>query len=275
MVGVNVGELVRRVRAHPVLGRVLRFRPVALALASVLVIATASATAEAPVGSVIYGTTWDEQQVRLSMPATNEPKGIAVFFHGQNGHVDNRMNDPWLQALVRDGWIVASSDFHTDSWGNEASTEDTRQLVSWAEKESGTPVRVFVSGSMGGTVSLNAMIHGGLAPACWYGVKPAVDMHTMGNVPGANRIISEAYGGEVPADRNPVDNVDRLPLETRYRMVASRGDTWVFFDKNAGPLARGLEKRGGEASIHEVQGTHDHPSHWDADDLVAFANSCQ
>ena len=75
------------------------------------------------------------QDVRLSMPPTDQPKGIAIYFHGQNGGVDNRMDEPWLQSLVRDGWIVASSDFHTDSWGNEASTDDTTNLLDWAEEQ--------------------------------------------------------------------------------------------------------------------------------------------
>ena len=226
-------------------------------------------------GSVIYGKLWDNQNVRLSMPPTDKPEGIAIFFHGQNGHVDNRMDEPWLQALVRSGWIVASSDFHRDSWGNEASTEDTRQLVEWAEKESGgVPVRLFVSGSMGGSVSLNAMTHGVEAPACWYGVKPALDMRTMDNVPGAQRIIREAFGGPVPVDRNPVDNIAAMPTDTRYRFVASPNDTWVFKTKNTDPVMRALRARGAEVSLLNARGTHDDASHWNAEDLVKFARSC-
>lgn len=268
-------ELVRRARRHPVLARVLRFRPVAVALAFLLVMATASATAEAPMGSVIYGKLWDNQDVRLSIPPTDDPKGIAIFFHGQNGHVDNRMDEPWLQSLVRSGWIVAASDFHRDSWGNKASTKDTRELVAWAEEESGgVPVRLYVSGSMGGTVSLNAMAHGVHAPACWYGVKPAVDMNTMGEVPGAPRIIREAYGGAAPADRNPVSNIAAMPIETRYRFVASPQDTWVPKSANTDVMAQGLRARGADVSVLTAHGTHDDDSHWNAKDLVDFAETC-
>jgi len=271
---MKVIALLRRARKHPVLGRVLRFRPVAVALALMLIMATATATAEAPMGSVIYGKLWDNQQVRLSMPPTDEPQGIAIFFHGQNGHVDNRMDDPWLQALVRSGWIVAASDFHRDSWGNEASVEDTRQLVEWAEQQTGLPVRLYVSGSMGGSVSLNAITHGVKAPACWYGVKPAVDLHKMDNVPGARHIIRDAFGGRVPTDRNPVDNIDALPTDTRYRFVASPQDTWVFKSENTDLLMQGLKARGAKVSLLKADGTHDDASHWNAEDLVAFADSC-
>jgi hypothetical protein len=270
-----VSELLTRVRAHPVLGRIFRFRPLAPLIAVLLVLATATATAEAPTGSVIYGRV-KGQDVRLSMPPTHHPIGIAIYFHGQNGGVDNRMDEPWLQALVRSGWIVASSDFHTDSWGNEASTEDTTNLMAWAEEQTdNAPIKLYVSGSMGGTVSLNAMTHAGLAPPCWYGVKPAVDLTKMDNVPGADRIISEAFGGAVPYDRNPVNVIDQMPTSTRYRMVTSPEDTWVRESENTGKLADGLEARGAEVSVLVVHGTHDDPSHFDVDDLLSFAQSCE
>jgi hypothetical protein len=266
-----------RVRDHRVLGRVVGLRPVAVVLAVVaavlLTAVTAGSTGERP-GSVVYGNL-DAQDVRLSIPATDHPKGVAVWFHGQTGGVDNRMDEPWLQSLVRSGWIVASSDFHTASWGNEASTTDTELLIDWAEKQTGEPVRLFVSGSMGATVSLNAMTHGVAAPACWYGVKPAIDVTKMDNVPGADRIISDAFAGEpVPSDRNPATSMSKLPLDTRYRMVASYGDPWVVRDENTDKLMRNIENRGGQVSVLTVTGIHDDPSHFDNNDLVDFADTC-
>ena len=136
-------------------------------------------------------------------------------------------------------------------------------------------MRLFVSGSMGATVSLNAMTHGVEAPACWYGVKPAVDPTRMDAVPGANRIISEAFDGQpIPADRNPALNIDKFSTETRYRMVASVNDQWVRYDENTGLLAEGLEDRGADVSILPVTGTHDDPLHFDVGDLVDFASTC-
>jgi hypothetical protein len=271
---MSVTDLFTSVRTHPVLGRLLRFRPIALVLAVLLVLGTMTATAEPPTGSVIYGRV-KAQDVRLSIPPTNDPKGIALYFHGQNGGVDNRMDEPWLQALVRSGWIVASSDFHTDSWGNEASTEDTTNLIEWAESQTDdAPIRLYISGSMGASVSLNAMTHAELVPPCWYGVKPAVDLTKMDNVPGADRIIREAFGGEPPFDRNPVNTITQMPTQTRYRMVTSPEDTWVKEAENTGRLAAGLEGRGAEVSVLTVHGTHDDPSHFDAEDLVQFAEGC-
>jgi hypothetical protein len=257
-----------------VVGHLLRFRPLSLVAALLMVLATASATAEAPTGDVLYDS-FRGQDVRLSIPPTPDPKGVAIFFHGQTGGVDNRMDEPWLQGLMRSGWIVASSDFHTASWGNEASTLDTIDLIKWAEEQTGEPVRLFVSGSMGGTVSLNAMTHGVEAPPCWYGVKPAVDPTKMQDVPGATRIIAEAFDNQpIPDDRNPAKNVDSFSTETRYRFVASRNDQWVHYDENTGLLAEALEEDGADVSILEVTGTHDDPSHFNVSDLVDFASTC-
>ena len=134
---------------------------------------------------------------------------------------------------------------------------------------------MFVSGSMGATVSLNAMTHGVEAPACWYGVKPAVDPTRMDAVPGANRIIDEAFEGQpIPADRNPALNIDKFSTTTRYRIVASVNDQWVRYDENAGLLAEGLTERGAEVSILPVTGTHDDPLHFNVGDLVEFAATC-
>jgi len=97
----------------------------------------------------------------------------------------------------------------------------------------------------------------------------------MGNVPGANRIITEAYAGEpIPSDRNPAASMNRLPLETRYRMVASYGDVWVIRDENTDKLVRNIENRGGDVSVLTVTGIHDDPSHFNSHDLVDFADTC-
>lgn len=267
-------ETWRRARSHRVLGHLLRFRPLAVLFALVMVLGTATATAEAPTGEVLRGKL-KAQDVRLSMPPTADPKGVAIFFHGQTGGVDNRMDEPWLQGLVRSGWIVASSDFHTASWGNEISTEDTRLLAEWATEQTGEPVKMFVSGSMGATVSLNAMLHGVEAPGCWYGVKPAIDPTRMDAVPGAKRIIAEAYDNQpIPADRNPALNLDSFSTDTRYRLVASVNDEWVRYEENTGLFAERMEEGGADVSILPVTGTHDDPLHFNVRDLIDFANTC-
>lgn len=222
------------------------------------------------VASVLNG-----QNVRITLPSGDgDPKGVAIWFHGQGGDARNRVEGPWLDALRRDGWAVASSDFHFTSWGNAASTDDTQRLIEWAEAETGSEVKLWVSGSMGGAVSLNAINFGIAPPPCWYGVKPAISLTQMGKVPGGRRFINAAFQGPVPVDRDPVRNLATLPTDTRYRVVASRDDHWVMYDENSGPLVDTLTARGAEVSVLQAHGLHDDPSHWNARDLVEFADAC-
>lgn len=249
-------------------------KTLAVVLAAFLLVGFAPATGGEQPGSVVRATI-DGQRVRLSLPpGDGTPKGVALWFHGQGGGVDHRVGSPWLEALRRDGWVIASSDFHSTSWGNAASTVDTQQLVDWARDETGLDVRLWVSGSMGGAVSLNALNFGVDPPPCWYGVKPAISLTQMDNVPGGRKFIAGAYVGGVPAERDPVRNLGSLPEQTRYRVVASKDDHWVRYDENTEPLIVTLLERGLEVSLLPARGLHADPSHWNAPDLVGFADSC-
>lgn len=100
-------------------------------------------------------TVLDGQEALLTMPAGDgTPKGLVLFFHGQGGTASNKIEEPWLESLSRSGYAIASGDLHITSWGNEASTNDVRNLIDWAEAETGLEVGLWVSGSMGGAVSL-------------------------------------------------------------------------------------------------------------------------
>ncbi len=217
----------------------------------------------------------DGQQVRLSVPGDGiEPKGLVLWFHGQGGDVDVRVGDPFLETLRHDGWAIASSNFHEESWGNPASTNDVMLLSEWAKKQTGLDPSVFVAGSMGAAVSLNAMLHGVDAPSCWYGVRPALALTDMDRVPGASRFIREAFGGPVPEDRNPIENVNELPTQTRYRVIASRDDPWVAYEQNSEPFVAQLSAEGADVSEELVYGGHQSPAHFNPRDVLAFANSC-
>lgn len=231
----------------------------------------------APSGTIAGATIRTElngEPARLELPTGGDPRGLVMYFHGQGGGVDDRIDGPFLRGLTRAGYAVASSSFHDESWGNEASTDDTERLTAWAEEQVGLPVTLWVSGSMGGAISLNALLHGDARPACWYGVKPAISLNQMDAVPTGRRFITAAYGGNVPPDRNPVKNLAELPTDVRYRVVASPDDDWVPIDQNGGALVSQLDARGVDVSYLAATGAHQDPSHFDTGDLVEFADSC-
>ena len=244
-----------------------------LLLAALLVTVTSAASGE-KAGGTIRGEL-DGQPVQVTMPTGDaEPRGLAIYFHGQGGGVMDKIDSPWLGALLRSGWAVASSEFHAESWGNPASTHDTELLSAWAEEQTGVAPTMWVSGSMGGAVSLNAILHSDVDPACWYGVKPAIDLTQMDRVRGANKFIAEAYGGAPPADRNPVKRIAELPEDVRYRVVASPEDELVGLRENGGALIYELTRRGYDITYRLVVGPHEDPSHFDAADLEQFGEFC-
>ncbi|MBF4161632.1 alpha/beta hydrolase family protein [Nocardioides acrostichi] len=246
----------------------------AAVLAMLLVFVTTGASGEHPAEKV--ETTLGDQKARVNLPPTNRPKGVAIFFHGQGGNVNDKMEGPWLDALRRDGWVVASSMFHREAWGNPASTDDTNRLWDWATRQGGAPVKLYIGTSMGGSTSLDAMVYGKHHPECYYGVKVAVDMSTMGNVPGANGYIRKAYGGQpFPHDRNPINLANKLAKTgATFRFVASPYDPYVPYELNTEAMANRLKALGADVSVRPVQGPHDDPSHYSAYDLVKFANEC-
>ena len=74
-----------------------------------LVLLTTGASGEHPAEQVRGNL--DGQRVRVNLPPTTEPKGVAIFFHGQGSNYNHKMDGTWLDALRRDGWVVASSMF--------------------------------------------------------------------------------------------------------------------------------------------------------------------
>jgi len=208
-------------------------RAAAVLVVALLVVVLTTAASGEKAGAIVRSNLAG-QNVRLTLPTgRREAEGRRDLVPRPAGNVNDRIGTPWLDALRRDGWAIASSDFHLESWGTPESTDDTQRLVKWAEKQTGVPVTLWVSGSMGGATSLNAMVHGVAPPPCWYGVKPAVALTDMEEVPGGPENIAEAFDGPVPTDRNPIENVDLLPLETRYRVVSSVDDQWVIYARTA------------------------------------------
>jgi len=140
------------------------------------------------------------QRLRLDLPTSGDVEHVAIWFHGQGADENARMNEPWLNALRADGWAVASSQFHTSSWGSGASVDDTISLTEWMRTETGVTPTLWIAGSMGGAVSLNTMIHTDVEPECWYGTMPVVDLDSVSEVPGATDEITAVWGDAVPSE---------------------------------------------------------------------------
>lgn len=213
------------------------------------------------------------QTVRIDLPTAGTPAGTAVWFHGQGGDVNGRMNTSWLNSIRAQGWAVASSDYHGNAWGNPASVQDARELVAWAQEKSRQPVRMFIAASMGAATSLNTLITG-VSPTCWYGANPVVDLTSVGSVKNSAKQIAESYAGASAAAGNPALHLAGLPRTTKYRIVASPNDTMVPAVANANALEAYLATNGYQVSSMTASGEHGDPSHFVGADLAAFAAGC-
>lgn len=213
------------------------------------------------------------QTVRIDLPTGGVPAGTALWFHGQGGDANGRMNSSWLNSIRAKGWAIASSDYHRNAWGNAAAVQDTKELMAWAQEKSGQPVRLFIAASMGSTTSLNTLIDGA-SPSCWYGVDPVVDLSAVGSVQNSAKQIAEAYAGALVSSGNPAAHLAALPKSTQYRIVASPGDTMVPAASNANSLEAYLTTAGFTVSSMTVSGEHGDASHFNGRDLAAFAVGC-
>ena len=239
--------------------------------------ATSTASVPSRLPFAVGGTdtaTLDGQRVRLDYPLTRELVGVAVYFHGAGAGADSKMNEPWLNSIRALGWAVAAGDLHGDAWGARAAVADSVALVDWAEARTGADVKLLIGASMGGVASLNALMDGVVEAPCWFGPQPVVDLNAVSVVPNADAQIAALYGGPPPASSNPVDRLDLLPLDTRYRVIFSAGDTWVPPPAHADRLIAALQARGGDVSSVAVSGDHLDASHFRPEDLVAFAEGC-
>lgn len=241
-----------------------------MAAAAILVLAGCSSAAAKNTDADFTRTAvLDGQHVRVDLPP-GKAKGLAIWFHGQGGTADTRMNEAWLNVLRVQGWAVASSDFHGNAWGNQAAVTDTTALLDWASQQADNPgKRMFVAGSMGGVNSLAYLTAGNPAPACWYGTMPVVDVATVGNVPDSAPQIKAAYNGTAPTPLN----LSKLP-GIRYRVIASPDDTWVPKSQNADHLVKALTAAKREVTTRPATGEHGNPSHFSDGDLRDFGASC-
>jgi hypothetical protein len=240
-------------------------RAAPLTIAILLMLLTGCSGAAEADSPLTMRSVLDSQKVRLDMPFEAEPLGTAVWFHGQGGDADFRMDEDWLNTLRENGWAVASGDMRINGWGNAASVSDAAALVDWAEGEAGAEATLYVAGSMGALTSLHLMA-GGVAPQCWYGIMPVIDLDSVEAVPNSAEQIAEAWG----STKSDVAWVTDLPESTAYRVLASPDDTWVPESENAAVLAEALP----EMSLKAVAGEHGDASHFDAADLAAFAAGC-
>lgn|GEM_PF-3769221 len=179
-------------------------------------------------------------------------------------------------ALTDQGYIVAASRLHGDSWGNQLSLDDNAALYRYvvAHYPVDTTRVAMIGDSMGGLATMLAFPDGRIplrGAALYY---PVLDLDFQRTVNGLmratiDRAYPQGWAGHDPVLRPATDWAGR-----RVRFYASTADSIVPYDRNAGAMAARLRQVAAEAEVVELNSEHNGHVEQTRDDLLAFLARC-
>jgi hypothetical protein len=239
------------------------------------------------------GVPHDRQDVTLAgQPAAvlvprgldpDRPVPLVVLNHGAGETYDQCLREPSkqgvLEALLADRCIVAASDAHGDNWGSPAAEDDLAALIGYAKCRYRVSAVVGWGQSMGALAVLLSQHDGAVRWDGLYLVAPVCSLraaYDRGFAPGILAAYGVASYGAIPPDRDPAALAWDAAGRTRFRIVASPGDTFVPPGRHADVLLRLVRPYAIEAGVEGATGEHGDPSHYAgrAGDVVGFVRRC-
>lgn len=233
----------------------------------------------------IPGTNPSGAQISVHLPAGYDPRvthRLAVYCHGSGGTDKDFWTYPYensaLTALLDAGYIVMAANYGATSWGNPASVAQNSAAIRYIIDRYNVFSKPYIVGqSMGGMVGLNTVLAGGIKPAAFVGIYPAVNLSYQysngfaGEIEGAfgfsgaANFESATYGYDVLNDTQPL----------KFRGLAmkiwhSYGDTVVPRAQNSDALKAMAETAGAVVTIVTSTGNHGDPSSFDGAGIVDF-----
>ena len=270
-------ETWRRMRAHKVGGHLLRFRPLSLVFALVMVLGHRHRHRG---GADRRGHLRHAQGAGRPPldPAHARPQGRGDLLPRPDRRCrqpDGRALAPGTGAQRLDRGVVGLPHRLLGQRGVHRGHDATSS--QWADEQTGEPVRLFVSGSMGahGLAQRHAARRRltGLLVRRQAGRRPDQDGARSPAPSGSSRRPSTA--SRCPRTATRRKNIDKLSTDTRYRFVASR-------QRPMGPLRR--EHRSDGRGSGRARRGREHPrghraptttrSHFNVGDLIDFASTC-
>jgi alpha-beta hydrolase superfamily lysophospholipase len=193
-------------------------------------------------------------------------KGLVVYFHGsdQDAHViqTDRKHTDLFDPLLRAGYAVVAADAGGNAFGNPASQEAYRGLISAAQQKYIAGPTFFVAESMGALAAL-ALIRDDTS----HQVKGMVGVSPLMGLPLDVRRVSYvegAWGGVVPQNADPLTWPPNTFRGRNFRLYASSTDDTIpgtasatAFAKRFGPVAdiTVIDCEGGHVATACYQGT--------------------
>jgi pimeloyl-ACP methyl ester carboxylesterase len=233
----------------------------------------------------------DGDQYRIWTPTTGAHETLIVFCHGSGeslagGWVHNSV-DGRRQISMRalsEGYSVAYCDARGESWGNQSSVDAVSALVARARSlNPGLTKVIFYGHSMGGAVSVNAVVRGGISGvAGWMGTDAVANLQSLYDHGYTG--VYDAYGvapdgsdfAAKTAGYDPIYHPASAFAGLRMRWYASPDDTAVTKSDNSDTLHAVAESTAAEAVIVTQSGVHGSPFHFiPLDDFSAFWARCR
>jgi hypothetical protein len=207
---------------------------------------------------------------------------LILYHHGaQEDHtapLADALKKSTIRRLAQSGWIIASSDAHSENWGNQAAVDDYHELLGYvfANYNIHTNGTIVLSQSMGGLSGLHqcTMRTAGNVEtniSSWFGVYPACSLSNVYQNASFTSEINTAYGitGTPPNDYSTATaGFDPLLMSAssfsglRMWWTASSGDTVVPQAANTDAMRTHLTGQMVDLGLREATGDHGDTSHF-------------
>lgn len=216
---------------------------------------------------------------------TTQPARLVIYFHGSganqlNPFVDNNSKYV-IDKLLSEGFIVATSQAHSNAWGNQASQDDYLNLYNYLNSSYNIIDVAYVGHSMGGLASLSMLSKNTIPKAkIWYGIMPVTNLLEAYGNPMFTSAIETAYGfsgsanyAAATAGYDPQLLTTSTYLNKKYTMTASPGDVSVVKTTNSDLFNAKLLAGTIQSSVVTASGVHGDLSHFIPKHIYAFIRS--
>lgn len=211
---------------------------------------------------------------------------VVLYHHGQGETYTAVTADTLKLGVVRNllgnGYIVAGSSQHGNSWGSDAGTADMLHLYNYIIANYGSTLRTIqFSQSAGGPSGLLCSTVDFAVPLTkgWFGIYPCCDLAWC-YANGFDADIDTAYGidgtpyATATAGHDPVLLAATKFDNLRMRFYASDGDLVVHKPDNTDVLRTLVTGHATELALVTCTGTHGDPTHFRPTDVSAFCARC-
>ena len=205
----------------------------------------------------------------LGLRDVSEPvKAIVVYFHGSDQVAqviyNSEKNQQFFAPLLRGGFAVVAADAGKNAYGNSASRQDYRSLMTSAEAKYGAKVQLFVAESMGALAALAL-----LAEDAAHQIKGMVGITPLMGLPAYIRgtsFIADQWNGKVTNEADPLSWPPNTFVGRNFRLYQAAQDVTIPRAATATDFANRFASVA-TVDVVECRGAHVDPSCYQGDDV--------